>query len=97
MIALCQPADDFPEAADCPVASVGCDGLPGLITMVEIWTDGIDTDELTDVDTAMLACKEKAERALDRCNGHGGESGGGAGGQSGAGAGGQSGGGVGGR
>jgi hypothetical protein len=95
-LAFCQPAADFPEAADCPISTVGCAGLPELISMLELWTDGVDTGDLTDLDTAMLACQTKAEHALERCNGHGGEGGGGAGGQSGGGAGGQSGAGVGG-
>jgi len=96
-IAFCQPAADFPQAADCPLSTVDCSGLPYFITQLELWTQGIDTEDPSDLDTAMLACQTKATEKLAQCNGHGGEGGGGAGGQSGGGAGGQSGGGVGGQ
>lgn len=94
--AFCQPAADFPEAADCQASSKECAELPYYIDMLELWTDGLDPDALSDTDSAMLACEKEAERALAHCPGHGGEGGGGAGGQSGGGAGGQSGGGAGG-
>jgi uncharacterized membrane protein YgcG len=92
-VAFCQPADDFPEAADCPVSTFSCAYLPFYIDKLSRWTDAIDADDPSDLDTAMLACQHKAEQKLDACPGHGGEGGGGAGGQSGGGAGGQSGGG----
>ncbi len=74
-IAYCLPADEHPVEDDCPIASLGCDGLPGFIDNLGFWLSDGAAGAPTDLESALQECALKAQRALNRCTGAGGESG----------------------